>query len=104
MIGVAREDHPAVKAVASQAFSPPPPPRAEALRANDAGATGEPGAAAADAMAGFWLERLFWLAEHAPRFLRFISRPVSRLAFRCSGAIRTGTLANARRILGPAST
>ena len=52
----------------------------------------------------FWLERLFWLAEHAPGVLRLIRGPLARLAVRGSGTIRTGTLANARRILGSNST
>jgi KDO2-lipid IV(A) lauroyltransferase len=52
----------------------------------------------------FWLERLFWLAEHAPGVLRLIRGPLARLAVRSSGAIRTGTLANAARILGSNST
>ena len=52
---------------------------------------------------GFWLDRLFWVAEHAPAVLRLTGAALARLAFRCSPAMRAGTLANARRILGPDS-
>jgi KDO2-lipid IV(A) lauroyltransferase len=61
-------------------------------------------AAPADVTASFWLDNLFRVAEHAPGVLRLIRGPLSRLAFRCSGAIRAGTLANAARVLGPDST
>jgi KDO2-lipid IV(A) lauroyltransferase len=52
----------------------------------------------------FWLERLFWLAEHAPGVLRTFRGPLAEVALRCSHSIRAGTLANARRILGSDST
>jgi phosphatidylinositol dimannoside acyltransferase len=54
--------------------------------------------------ASFWLERLFQLAEHAPGVLRLLHEPLALLALRFSPEIRSGTLANARRILGPAAT
>jgi KDO2-lipid IV(A) lauroyltransferase len=51
-----------------------------------------------------WLERLFQLAENMPRLLKLLHVPFARIAFRCSPAIRAGTLANAGRILGSDST
>lgn len=53
---------------------------------------------------GLWLDRLFWLAEHRPAVLRLTRGVLARLAFRCSPAVRAGTLANAGRILGSGST
>ena len=51
-------------------------------------------------MSAFWLNCLFWQAEHAPVVLRLGRRLFSALALRFSAEIRRGTLANARRILG----
>lgn len=53
---------------------------------------------------GFWLDALFWQAEHAPIVLRLTRAAYTRLALRFSRSTRTGTLANAQRILGPGST
>jgi lauroyl/myristoyl acyltransferase len=85
-----------VEATTSEAVRPPeaaaPPalsPRRRLLAAPDA---------------EFWLDRVFWLAEHAPGVLRVARAGLARLAFRFSPAVRQGTLANAARILGPGST
>jgi KDO2-lipid IV(A) lauroyltransferase len=56
------------------------------------------------ALAVFWLRIFFCLAERAPRLMLRASRIISDLACRFSPAMRKGTLANARRILGPHST
>jgi KDO2-lipid IV(A) lauroyltransferase len=87
-----------VKAVATQ---PVQPSRAAAAAHDrvrgeavvDAGVSPRPPAA-------FWLERLFWLAEHVPAVLRLTAGVLARGAFRGSASIRAGTLANAGRILG----
>jgi KDO2-lipid IV(A) lauroyltransferase len=52
----------------------------------------------------FWLERLFWCAEHAPFALRLLHRFAGPAAVRFSKETRHGTLANAARILGSDST
>lgn len=52
----------------------------------------------------FWLDALFWHAEHAPLLLRFTRGLFTRLVFRCSPSVRAGTLANAARVLGPGAT
>jgi KDO2-lipid IV(A) lauroyltransferase len=52
----------------------------------------------------FWLDRLFWCAEHAPFILRLLRSLAARTAVRFSKDVRQGTLANAARILGPDST
>lgn len=84
-----------MKAVSSDAL---PPPAAAA----PPGVSPRP-APLPDSPAGLWLERVFWLAEHAPAFLRFTRGVLARLALRCSPATQGATLANARRILGAAS-
>lgn len=85
-------DHLDVKASATEVF---PPPRAELA---------PPRGDVRVAAASFWLDRLFQVAEHAPGILRLIRVPFARVGFRCSSAIRAGTLANARVILGQGST
>ena len=50
------------------------------------------------------LRLLFWLNRHAPAVPRLIKRPALELAWMASSALRRGPLANAARILGPAST
>jgi KDO2-lipid IV(A) lauroyltransferase len=52
----------------------------------------------------FWLERLFWCAEHAPWALPVLRGFAARTAPRFCKEIRQGTLANAARILGSDST
>jgi KDO2-lipid IV(A) lauroyltransferase len=52
----------------------------------------------------FWLERLFWCAEHAPFVLCLLRGLTARTAIRFSKETRQGTLANAARILGSDST
>lgn len=97
-----------LKAVTPEAFRPPHvAPSADAfpvVARNDAShvAQGSPDIRAA--AVSFWLDRLFLLAERAPRLLRLARVPLARLAYRCSASIRAGTLANAARILGPDST
>jgi KDO2-lipid IV(A) lauroyltransferase len=83
-----------VKFVSSQVFPVHAPVVAEGSRVEPDQAP--PGA--------FWLERLFWLAERAPRVLRMGRGLFARFAFRFSAEIRRGTLANAERILGSDST
>jgi len=52
----------------------------------------------------FWLEQLFWCAEHAPFVLQLLRGVAARAAIRFSRETRRGTLANAARILGSDST
>ena len=92
-----------MKAVASQVF-PPPPASAAPTAVSPRESTDTVGGAGQSAVASFWLDSLFRVAEHAPALLRFIRSPLTRGALRCSGAMRAGTLANARRILGSDST
>ena len=102
--GYTRGSESDVKAIASEAFrarpaagpAPAAPPRADTPTPD---ATSAPSAAAS-----FWLERLFWVAEHTPAVLRLIRGPFARIAYRCSAPIRAGTLANAARVLGSDST
>lgn len=54
--------------------------------------------------AAFWLMVLFRLIAAAPWLTRMAKPLFIRLAFACSRKIRTGTEANARRILGEEST
>ncbi len=56
------------------------------------------------AAAEFWLRRFFFLAERAPLVLRIAHGILCAGAFWLSPAIRHGTRANARRILGPDAT
>lgn len=67
----------------------PPPPRASPLRR---------------LVANFWLRIFFCLAERAPRIMQSAACHLSNGAFHFSPSIRRGTLANARRILGPHSS
>jgi KDO2-lipid IV(A) lauroyltransferase len=53
------------------------------------------------AAAAFWLTAFFFAAQHAPRLVAALRRPLCRGIFFCSRSIRTGTTANARRVLGP---
>ena len=53
------------------------------------------------AAAAFWLAAFFYAAEHAPRLTVLAQRPFCRVVYFCSSWIRRGTLANARRVLGP---
>jgi phosphatidylinositol dimannoside acyltransferase len=48
----------------------------------------------------FFLRRFFYHANHAPWFPRIFKKPVVWMTVRCSGPIRRGVWANARRILG----
>jgi KDO2-lipid IV(A) lauroyltransferase len=96
-----------VKAVASQVFSPPraaapttTTPSIDPVESTERGGDG----LEQSTIASFWLDSLFRVAEHAPGVLRLIRGPLSRGALRCSAAMLTGTLANARRILGSDST
>jgi KDO2-lipid IV(A) lauroyltransferase len=59
---------------------------------------------AANESASRWLERLFFVAERAPDVLRIFRVPLARLAYQLSSEIRSGTSANAFRILGSEST
>ncbi|MGD0464411.1 MAG: lysophospholipid acyltransferase family protein [Tepidisphaeraceae bacterium] len=54
--------------------------------------------------ARFFLGRLYFWARHAPWMLKLVKPLVVWVTVRCSGAIRNGTRANARRILGPGVT
>lgn len=54
-------------------------------------------------VADAWLRAFFWAAEHVPGPVRAAARWFSSAAFRLSPEVRRGTLANARRILGPAA-
>lgn len=49
----------------------------------------------------FWMRRLFFWARHAPWLPRLLKNPIVWTTVRCSGPIRRGTWANARRIFGP---
>ena len=49
----------------------------------------------------YWLNTLFRVAEETPGVLRASRKAIAWLAFQVSRDIRQGTLANARRILGP---
>lgn len=53
------------------------------------------------ATAAFWLAAFFCAAEHAPRLTVLARKPFCRVVFFCSRWIRHGTVANARRFLGP---
>ena len=91
-----------MKAVAAE---PVQPPRAVTSAVSDrARAEAVVDAAPPRPPAAFWLERLFWLAEHAPGVLRLTAGVLARIGLRCSASMREGTLANARRILGPDSS
>ncbi len=50
--------------------------------------------------ASFWLAFMFWWTEHYPPFVLRTRRFFLWFAWRYSTVMRTGTLANARRILG----
>ncbi len=89
-----------MKAVATKAFQPHVP----AVVSPAPSAHADHDAAPVSESAGRPLAALFWAAEHAPGVLRLIRKPVARLALRCSCLMRDGTHANARQILGPAST
>jgi KDO2-lipid IV(A) lauroyltransferase len=82
-----------------QAVVTVPPQAAEA---------GAPDAASMDAVragaAAFWLTLFFFAAQHAPRLVTVLQRPFCRGVFFCSRAIRAGTTANARRLLGPGAS
>jgi phosphatidylinositol dimannoside acyltransferase len=52
----------------------------------------------------FWLGIFFWFADHAEPLLAILRTPICAAAFWCSPSIRRGTRANARRLLGPASS
>jgi KDO2-lipid IV(A) lauroyltransferase len=52
----------------------------------------------------FWLERLFWCAEHAPFIVRLLRGVAARTAVQFSSDVRRATLANAAHILGSDST
>jgi KDO2-lipid IV(A) lauroyltransferase len=67
-------------------------------------AKSEPGLPAVGAASRAWLRLLFWLARRAPALTRMLKRPVAWAAVRCSGKIRRGVYANARRIFGPDTT
>lgn len=54
--------------------------------------------------AAFWLNYLFWHAEHAPWVVRTTKWFYLWFAWRWSTYLRENTLANARRLLGPDST
>ena len=67
--------------------------------------TGKPlGARVRSAAASFWLAVLFFASERVPGLLVAAGRPFCRIVFACSLWIRRGTMANARRILGPGAT
>jgi KDO2-lipid IV(A) lauroyltransferase len=55
-------------------------------------------------VADAWLRAFFWAAEHVPGPVRAAAPLFSSAVFGVSPAVRRGTLANARRILGPAAT
>jgi lauroyl/myristoyl acyltransferase len=55
------------------------------------------------AAARFWMEVLMRTAARAPAVLRGVRPVVLFIAWRCSASMRDGTMANAARILGPAS-
>lgn len=66
-----------------------------------AAATAAPaGSSLAAAAAGFWLDLLFRVTGRTPAVTRVLRPLLVRTAFRFSGAIRTATEANARRIFG----
>jgi lauroyl/myristoyl acyltransferase len=54
--------------------------------------------------AQFWLRFLFLVARRRPWLLRILKKPLVWTTVRCSGPIRRGASANARRILGPNAT
>jgi phosphatidylinositol dimannoside acyltransferase len=56
------------------------------------------------AAADFWLRAFFWSAEHLPGPVAKAAPLFSSLVFRVSPTVRRGTLANARRLLGPDSS
>jgi KDO2-lipid IV(A) lauroyltransferase len=85
-----------VKLVAGQVFpahAPRPAEQSVVHQPSRAGASDAPHGA-------FWLERLFWCAEHAPFVLRLLRGLAARTAIRFSRETREGTLANAAHILG----
>jgi lauroyl/myristoyl acyltransferase len=55
-------------------------------------------------LADFWLQFLFWHARRQPWFARAAKPFFLGFAWRISGYLYGGTMANAARILGPAST
>ncbi len=54
--------------------------------------------------AQFWIGLLFWFTVHVPIVPQVLGPVLLFLIWRCSPAIRAGTLANARRVLGESST
>ena len=54
--------------------------------------------------ADFWLGVFFWLCEHATGLMVLLRPPICTAVFWFSPAIRKGTRANARRLLGEGST
>lgn len=96
-----------MKFVSGQVFPAPATRPAEQPPATDSAQdrAQAPTAAAGDTLPGaFWLERLFWCAEHAPFALRLFRGVAGRAALRFSKEVRNGTLANATRVLGSDTT
>lgn len=67
-------------------------------------AQGGPPRSFARRAADFWLAAFFTASERWPGFVGRFQGAFCRAAFRCSRQIRTATLANAARILGPGSS
>lgn len=103
-----------VKALATERvrerLRPPAAPRPAATAPTDAPAGAQsptsrrPDSWLRRAAASFWIEALFWSADHAPWLVRGLRGFFCSFAFRFSRVIRTATLANAARLLGPQSS